>query len=83
MFGSLALEVWNQPSACDSWAVRDVVAHLAWVAESYIERIHQISIPEPALSRCKPRKNPLPSAEYLGTGQRILQGRFSDGSRLC
>lgn len=38
---SLSPAAWNQPNACGSWAVRDVVAHLAWVAESYIERIHQ------------------------------------------
>jgi hypothetical protein len=31
---------------------------------------------EPALSRCKSRKNPLPSAEYVGTGQRALQGEI-------
>ena len=39
--GSLPAEDWNKPSACDHWDVRDVVAHLAWTAESYAERIHQ------------------------------------------
>ena len=34
--GSLPPETWNQPNACDRWAMRNVVAHLAWVAESYI-----------------------------------------------
>ena len=34
--GSLPSEPWNPPNACDRWAVRDVVAHLAWVAESYL-----------------------------------------------
>ncbi len=38
---SLPSEAWNNPSACDHWEVRDVVAHLAWTAESYAERIHQ------------------------------------------
>ena len=39
--GSLPSEAWNKPSACDHWEVRDVVSHLAWVAEAYIERIHE------------------------------------------
>ncbi len=38
---SLPPEAWNKPSACDGWEVRDVVAHLAWVAETYTERIRQ------------------------------------------
>lgn len=38
---SIPPEAWNKPSACNRWEVRDVVAHLAWVAESYAERIYQ------------------------------------------
>ncbi len=38
---SLPPEAWNKPSACDRWEVRDVVAHLAWLAEAYTERIHE------------------------------------------
>ncbi len=37
----------------------------------------------PALSRCNPQKNPLPSADYVASGRRTLQGRFSDEKRLC
>ena len=32
-------EAWKKPSACDHWEIRDVVAHLAWIAECYTERI--------------------------------------------
>ena len=39
--GSLLPEAWSKPSVCDRWEVRDVVAHIAWTAESYIEGIHQ------------------------------------------
>jgi hypothetical protein len=38
---SLPPEAWRKPSAYDRWEVRDVVAHLAWVAEVYIQRIHE------------------------------------------
>ena len=38
---------------------------------------------KPALSRCNPQKNPLPSADYVASGRRTLQGRFSDEKRLC
>ena len=38
---ALSPDAWDAPSACDRWVVRDVVAHLAAVAEAYIPRIHQ------------------------------------------
>ena len=38
---SLPADSMNQPSACDRWKVQDVVAHMAWVAEAYINRIHE------------------------------------------
>ncbi|MCH8060972.1 MAG: maleylpyruvate isomerase family mycothiol-dependent enzyme [Chloroflexi bacterium] len=33
--GALPAEDWSKPSACESWQVRDVVAHLVGVAEFY------------------------------------------------
>lgn len=36
---SLPPEAWKQPSACDRWEVRDVVAHLVLGAEIYTESI--------------------------------------------
>ena len=38
---------------------------------------------KPTLSRCKLRKNYLPSADYVATGQSTLQGRFLDGNGPC
>ena len=32
---ALPAEDWNKPSACESWQVGDVVAHLVGVAEFY------------------------------------------------
>jgi uncharacterized protein (TIGR03083 family) len=36
---TLPPDAWHQPSACDRWQVRDVVAHLAGTAEFYSELI--------------------------------------------
>jgi uncharacterized protein (TIGR03083 family) len=36
---SLSQDAWRQPSACQEWEVRDVVAHLVEVAEDYRHRI--------------------------------------------
>ena len=42
-----------------------------------------LSDPKPTLSRCKLRKNHLPSADYVAPGRSTLQGRFSDGNGPC
>jgi len=47
------------------------------------ERQRMVKVLKPALSRCNPQKNPLPSADYVASGRRTLQGRFSDEKRLC
>ncbi len=52
------------------------------MAESRSEKQQRKDL-EPALSRCNPQKNPLPSADYVASGRRTLQGRFSDEKRLC
>jgi uncharacterized protein (TIGR03083 family) len=36
---TLAPDAWIRPSACDRWEVRDVVGHLTWVAEFYVDTI--------------------------------------------
>lgn len=36
---SLPPDAWGRPSACDRWTVADVVAHLTWVAEFYVDTI--------------------------------------------
>jgi uncharacterized protein (TIGR03083 family) len=80
---SLPSEAWSQPSACDRWTVQDVVAHLAWVAESYIERIHQ-SVQGDALS---PEGLPAPgvgnaAAFAAGNAQRALSRRERLGEQV-
>jgi uncharacterized protein (TIGR03083 family) len=37
----LPTEVWNQPSACQRWAMHDVVGHLIWAAELYTTMIRR------------------------------------------
>jgi uncharacterized protein (TIGR03083 family) len=36
---TLPPEAWSQPSACERWEVRDVVGHLTWMAEFYVEAV--------------------------------------------
>ena len=38
---------------------------------------------DPTLSKCKLRKNYLPSADYVATGRSTLEGRFLDGNGPC
>lgn len=38
-FNGLSPEAWSRPSGCEGWEVRDVAAHLAWVAEFYLDTI--------------------------------------------
>jgi len=44
---------------------------------------YKLKIQKPTLSRCKLRKNYLPSTDYVATGQSTLQGRFLDGNGPC
>ena len=34
---TLSADDWQRPSACDLWTIRDVVAHLIWVADFYTD----------------------------------------------
>jgi uncharacterized protein (TIGR03083 family) len=36
---ALPPDAWTRPSACEGWAVRDVVGHLTWEAEFYADTI--------------------------------------------
>jgi uncharacterized protein (TIGR03083 family) len=36
---TLSADDWQRPSACDLWAIRDVVAHLIWVADFYTDTV--------------------------------------------
>lgn len=36
---TLSADDWQRPSACDLWAIRDVAAHLIWVADFYTDTV--------------------------------------------
>jgi uncharacterized protein (TIGR03083 family) len=36
---ALSADDWQRPSACDLWAIRDVVAHLIWAADFYTDTV--------------------------------------------
>ena len=36
---TLPPEAWGQPSACERWEGRDVIGHLTWMAEFYVEAV--------------------------------------------
>jgi uncharacterized protein (TIGR03083 family) len=36
---TLSADDWQRPSACDLWAIRDVVAHLIWAADFYTDSV--------------------------------------------
>lgn len=36
---TLSADDWQRPSACDLWAIRDVVAHLIWAADFYTDAV--------------------------------------------
>jgi uncharacterized protein (TIGR03083 family) len=73
---SLPPEAWNQSSACDRWEVRDVVAHLAWMAETYTERIHHSLQEDTSISEGQPPLGPVSAAAWAaGNAQRALSRR--------
>ena len=61
---SLSEEDWNKPSACQRWTVRDLVAHMAWVAESYTNRIHQSLRGEAVPADGSPPPEPILAANF-------------------
>lgn len=36
---TLSADEWQRPSACELWTIRDVVAHLVWVADFYTDTV--------------------------------------------
>ena len=75
---SLPSEAWNKPSACDLWEVRDVVAHLAWVADAYIARIHKSLTPEG-----EPAAGPVSAASFAkGNAEQAISRRKELGDQV-
>jgi len=80
---SLPPEAWNQPSACDYWEVRDVVAHLAWMAETYTERIHHSLQEDASIPEGQPPPGPVSAAAWAtGNAQRALSRREQLGDQV-
>ncbi len=81
--GSLPPEAWNKPSACDRWEVRDVVSHLAWVAEAYIERIHESLQLDLSTPHGQPAPEPVSAASFgEGSAQRAISRRERLGDQV-
>lgn len=75
---SLPPQAWSKPSACDRWEVRDVVAHLARVAEAYTERIHQSLTPEG-----QPAAGPVSAGSFAdGNAQQAISRREGLGDQV-
>lgn len=76
--GSLPYEAWSKPSACKLWEVRDVVAHLACVAEGYLEWIHRSLTPEG-----QPAAGPVSAASFAeGNAERAILKRTNLGDQV-
>ena len=79
----LPSEAWNKPSACDRWEVQDVVAHLAWVAETYTERIRQSLQEDSSSPEGQPSPGPVSAASFAeGNAQRAISRRESVGDQV-
>ena len=75
-------ESWNKPSACVRWEVRDVLAHLAWTAEGYTERIHQSLQGDSSTPEGQPAPGPVSAASLAeGNAQRAISRRESVGDQ--
>ena len=59
----LSVEAWDQPSACDEWRVKDVVAHLVGNAEFYATTVER---------GLKGQVDPLPGRPPAGAGHPSL-----------
>ena len=80
---SLPTEAWNKPSACERWDVRDVVSHLAWVAEAYIERTDESLQWDPSTPHGQLAPGPIKAASFAqGNAQRAIARREGLGEQV-
>jgi uncharacterized protein (TIGR03083 family) len=80
---TLSADDWQRPSACDLWAIRDVVAHLIWVADFYTDTVSrgiQGDISQPADR--PPGDAPAPAAMPTYFHQQTLTMRDRVGTQL-
>jgi len=80
--GSLPTEAWIKPSACDRWEVRDVVAHMAWIAENYTERIHRSLQGDSLIPEGQPDPNAYAASFAPGNAQTAISRRESVGDQV-
>ncbi len=80
---SLPPEAWSKLSACDRWEVRDVVAHLVGVAQSYAERIRQSLQGDSSPPEGLPAPRSVNAAAFAeGSAQRVISRRERLGDQL-
>ena len=80
---SLPAGAWNKPSACDLWEVRDVVSHLAYMAELYTERIHESLQADPSASEGQPAAGPVSATSLAeGNAERAISRRRGLGDQV-
>lgn len=80
---TLSADDWQRPSACDLWTIRDVVAHLIWIANFYTDTVSRgmhgdLSLPEDR----PPGDAPEPVAMPTYFHQQTLKMRDRVGTQL-
>jgi uncharacterized protein (TIGR03083 family) len=81
--GTLPPDAWTQPSACEGWAVRDVVGHLTFVAEFYADVIARGVQGDTALLPDRPPGDgPELAAFHTYLAERAIAWREREGEHL-
>jgi len=81
--GSLPTDAWNKRSACDRWEVRDVVSHLAWVAEAYVNRTHESLRGDLSIPHGQPAPGSINAAPFgEGNAQYAISRREGVGDQV-
>jgi uncharacterized protein (TIGR03083 family) len=80
---TLPPDAWTQPSACDGWAVRDVVGHLTWAVEFYADTIARgVQGDTAMLPDRPPGDGPELAAFHKYIAQRAVEWRERAGEHL-
>jgi uncharacterized protein (TIGR03083 family) len=80
---TLTPDAWSRPSACKLWEIRDVVGHLVWVAEFYLDIISRGIKGDPSAPEGRPPADALnaPSFDQY-IAQRAIARRERLGGKL-
>jgi uncharacterized protein (TIGR03083 family) len=80
---TLSADDWQRPSACDLWAIRDVVAHLIWAADFYTDTVSRGLQGDISQSADRPPGDaPEPAAMPTYFHQQMLKMRDRVGTQL-